>query len=714
MGGERFKCGMWVRIWWAVALSLTFLVTRASSAPGLVTIDLAAGPVNVFTPNDAFGAALDGTPAGVVDQLYTVHNVAAMKRAGLRPVTYSLRTELAIEAWHWSEEGEWSDAAHKQGYWTSSDHPKRRVLTGWGYILPRRGDSIDQANDDGYSRLDDGDPTTFWKSNPYLDASYTHQPARPQWVVVALKDSQPISAVRIGWARPFASRFRVQYWTSVDPYDDYGHWASFPLGTVTDGHGGDAVIPLASAPIKVRYVRILLEQSSGLAPPELNDPRDAMGYAIGEIGLGVIAPNGRFVDAIRHVRSGSEQTTIYVSSTDPWHRAGDRDPGVEQPGFDRLYASGVTNGLPLMVPVGPLYDTPENAAAEIRFLKSRGYPVRQVEIGMEPDGQNITPDDFADLYLQFASAVRSANPEIVVGGPSLQEAAGSTWLDDTKDHSWVRRFLSVLDARGRRADLGFFSFEQYSFDVLCGPLERKLLAEDGILRGEVGALRTAGVPSTIPWVITEYGFSAFSGRAEVELPSALFNADLVAQFLTLGGHGAYLLGYGPDRMFKPDQACAGYGELMLFGENHFGQTVWPTPSFWGANLLAKDWAQPGDSPHDLYRASVQLAGSDSQDWVVAYPVKRPDGRLAILLINRDPVHAHQVRLALRLKASAPLVYPSGPFDIVQYGPAQYLWRAAGSAGHPIRNEPPLRFSLPTGLASLPPYSITVVKMAAPG
>lgn len=157
-------------------------------------IDASAGPVNVFTPDQSLGAALDGMPVGEVERLYTSHNISALKGAGLRPISYSLRTELAIEAWHWSEEGAWSDPRHRQGYWTSSDNPSRPVLTGWGYALPRRGDSIDQANDDGYSRLDDGDPATFWKSNPYLDSSYTHAAARPQWVIVAFAHPEAISA----------------------------------------------------------------------------------------------------------------------------------------------------------------------------------------------------------------------------------------------------------------------------------------------------------------------------------------------------------------------------------------------------------------------------------------------------------------------------------------------------------------------------------------
>ena len=46
-----------------------------------------------------------------------------------------------------------------------------------------------------------------------------------------------------------------------------------------------------------------------------------------------------------------------------------------------MFRSGLTNGLPMMVPVGVFYDTPDNAVAEVRYLKRRGYPLRQVELG---------------------------------------------------------------------------------------------------------------------------------------------------------------------------------------------------------------------------------------------------------------------------------------------------------------------------------------------
>jgi len=689
----------------------------ARSASGPVTeqilVDLASGPVNHFSPDQAFGAVVDGLQRGRVAQSYTPYNISALKRAGLRPIAYNLRSELGIEAWHWSEEGRWSDPAHRQGYWTGSDHPRHPVLTGWGYTLPRRGDTTDQANDNGYSRLDDGSTATFWKSNPYLDSAYTHRPARPQWVVISFPEATAISAARIQWAQPYARRFEVQRWTGIDPYDDQGRWVAFPHGRVTRGSGGSAVLRLADSPLPTTYIRIFLQDPSHTALPGAHDPRDALGYAIREIGLGTIGPDGVFHDAIDHAPRGADQTNIYTSSTDPWHRSSDRDPDAEQPGFDFLYHSGLTNGLPILLNVGAFYDTPENTAAQIRFLAARGYAVGKVGIGLEPDGQNISPEDFAELYIQTAAAVHAVAPKMKLAGPGLQDAVSDTWLDDAPDHSWTRRFIQDLRARGRLGDLNEFTYEHYPFDTACGAIDAKLRTANGALADGIARLRSDGVPATIPLSIVEYGMSAFSGQNAVEMPEGLFSADMVANFLTLGGQRTYLLGYGPEALFDPENSCAGYGELMLFGQDASGRATWHTPAFWASAMLTQQWAMPGNGQHALYRASWHAAKTSLPGAVDAYPVRRPDGRLALLLINRDPVHAHSLRITVVNHAGERAADLRGPYDMIQYGAQQYAWKADGAAGHPTRDEPPRQFVLRDGPAVLPPYSITVLRAAGP-
>ena len=142
----------------------------------VITVDL-SHPLNMFNPALAIGAGIDGHEKGEVERLLSPANIAAMRSAGLRPLTYRLRTELAGEVWHWNPKGTWSDAARQQGYWISDATPGDPIDVSYGYRLPRRGNTVDQANNDGYSRIDDGHLETFWKSNPYLDPA-------PQWVVL--------------------------------------------------------------------------------------------------------------------------------------------------------------------------------------------------------------------------------------------------------------------------------------------------------------------------------------------------------------------------------------------------------------------------------------------------------------------------------------------------------------------------------------------------
>lgn len=676
-----------------------------------VIMDLAAGPVARFSPDQAFGAVIDGLGQGRVDQVYSPGNIRAIKRAGFGATAYNLRTELGIEAWHWTGEGSWSDAAHHQGYWTGNDHPRRPIITAWGYKLPRRGDSIDQANNEGYSRLDDGDRSTFWKSNPYLDPLYARWPGGDQWIAADFEDDKPISAVRIDWALPYARRYEVQYWRGEDETDPHGRWIDFPHGQVTDGQGVSFVQRLSDQPITAQYVRVLLQQSSHTAPKGSSDRRDAVGYAVREIGFGTIDANGHFHDAIAHARSGTRQTTVYVSSTDPWHRAVDRDAGTEQPGFDRVVRDGLTNGLPILLNVGALYDTPENAAAEIRFFRARRYPIHAVEVGIEPDGQNVGAADFAALFLQAADAIHRVDPHIPLAGPGMQDAVSNTWLVEGPVQSWAKLFIDALRKAGRLDVLNEFTFEHYPFDVPCEAPDAMLRRANAKLTAAMASMTHDGVPRNIPRSMLEYGMSAFSGRIAMEVPEALFNADMLGQFLTMGGYASYYLGYGPEELFDPENACAGYGELMLFGQDAAGHATWPTPSFWGAQLMTQQWSQPGHGQHLLYTAKWQ-AKSATAEWIVAYPLRRPDGRLAVLLINRDPQHAHTVNLQARSSAGKAPATLHGPYQVFQYGAAQYHWQPAGPAGHPTRNEPPRQFTA-GGPVKLPAFSMTIVRTRDP-
>src|SRR2546430_14673816 len=175
-------------------------------------------PVNRCVPTEALGAGVDGHDKGECAQMFTDKNIAEMLSAGLGPLTYRLRTELGCEVWHWNPRGTWSDPVHKSGYWTSDDSLGAPINLSYGYRLPRRGNTIDQANDDGYSRITDGDEKSFWKSNPYLDSHFTgdSEDAHPQWVIIDLGGRKPVNAIRIRWAAPYAKQYKVESWEGED------------------------------------------------------------------------------------------------------------------------------------------------------------------------------------------------------------------------------------------------------------------------------------------------------------------------------------------------------------------------------------------------------------------------------------------------------------------------------------------------------------------
>jgi hypothetical protein len=670
----------------------------AADAPAAaVTIDTADRSHATFDPRDALGAGVDGATLGEADRLLTPHNIAAMRSAGLTALTYRLRTELGIEAWHWNPRGTWSDPVHHQGYWTSSDKPGVPIRVSFGYNLPRRGDTIDNANNTDYSRLTDGDEASFWKSNPYLDPARLHD-GRPhwQWLVLRLDAPAPLDTVRLSWADPYALDYEVQYWTGNDEYTKGAHWVTFPHGMVTQGHGGVALLRLSDQPITARFIRVVMKASSHTALPGAVDWRDHAGFAMREVGVGTMDSTGHFTDLVHHLAAHDGQTFTHVSSTDPWHRAVDRDTTVEQPGLDRMYASGLTNGRPMLVPVGVLFDNPDNAAAELRYLRARHVPLRQVELGEEPDGQYGEAEDYGALYLTFVDALKPFARGIALGGPSAQDAFTDTWMIDTPDHSWNSHFIAYLKSRNRLSDLGFYSTEHYPFDDICGDIHARLIQQNHQLQAAFARLAAEGVPRTIPWIISEYGFSAYSGRAMADMPSALLMANIVGQFLDQGGATAYMFGYGPNVPINQHQACAGYGNMMLFMADAKGQATTPMPSYETARLLTHGWLMPA-GPHRILASTVSgIPG----EWVKSYAVARPDGRIGLLLLNRDPAHGHALRLPSPARAG----------QMLRYGPAQYAWADEGPASHPSRSLPPARSTLAAGTQSitLPPDSLTVI------
>lgn len=691
----------------------------ATAAAQTVRVDTSR-VVNTFRPRYALGTTVDRVPSDATDTFFRPDQLEQLLSAGWGIVSYRQNTDLFVQAWHWNPQGRWSDPSGK-GYFTGASTPTEMIRHSYGYSLQHRGFTRNGGTEfDGFSRLDDGDLNTYWKSNPYLSKAFTDEDdaTHPQWIVIDLGKKQDVNAIRIAWAEPYAVTYEVQYWTGKgDAMDEplSGAWNRFASGVITDGRGGTVTLQLASSPVNTKFIRVVMTQSSNTCDTHgTGDRRNCVGYAIREVYVGTSDRDNKFKDVLHH-SPDQKQSLTYCSSVDPWHEpsdlyvAPDRMESGDQPGLDLFFTSGITRGLPAIVPVAMLYATPEDSAAQMAYLRKRGYAISYIEMGEEADGQYMLPEDYGALYLQWATALHRVDPNFKLGGPVFQGVTEDikAWADARGKTSWFGRFLDYLKARGRLADFTFMSFEHYPYDG-CETPWKNLYEEPRLLTHIMQVWRDDGLPAGIPLLDTET--NAHGGEASVDIFGALWLADTFAGFLTAGGqstHYYHALPYSP-----PHPACPNsWGTYHMFMTDRNYQIRQRTSQFFAAQLITQEWVQPNDEDHQLFAASSDLKDGDGHVFVTAYAVKRPDRQWSLMLINKDYDHPHAVRIVFE---GADGLHRSfvGPVTMLTFGKARYQWHPARRDGYADPDEPPVKSSVsgdPDALYTLPPASLNVVR-----
>ena len=322
----------------AISLFLAAACRSQNLAAQTIHVDTTPAHAISFDPDKALGTSIDILSSKSIDTVYSAPILKESLSAGWGPITYRQNTELTIAAWHWNPNGTWSDPAHQSGYFTGSAEPKEFLRHSYGYSLPHRGSTRSDAAQGKYSRLTDGDPATYWKSNPYLTQKFTGEDdgLHPQWIVLDFGTLQDIDALRIAWANPYAREYVIQYWVGENAFEKpmLGLWTQFPAGEVQNGKGGTTTLKLADTPVRTRFLRIWMTESSNTCDTHgSEDPRNCVGYAVNEIYAGNFGTDGSFIDVVTHA-PGQNQTDATVSSTDPWHTASDIEPSRDQTGFD--------------------------------------------------------------------------------------------------------------------------------------------------------------------------------------------------------------------------------------------------------------------------------------------------------------------------------------------------------------------------------------------
>jgi hypothetical protein len=138
----------------------------------------------------------------------------------------------------------------------------------------------------------------------------------------------------------------------------------------------------------------------------------------------------------------------------------------------------------------------------------------------------------------------------------------------------------------------------------------------------------------------------------------------------------------------------------------------PTSQYFAAQLLTKEWVQPEDTLHRLFRAAGDIKDSSGHVLVTSYAVLRPDGQWSLLLINKDHDHDHAVRIAFDNAESKTKSGFAGPVAMITFGKNQYQWHPDRRNGYADPDGPAVRSTVAgeeNTAYTLPAASVTVLR-----
>ena len=367
-------------------------------------------------------------------------------------------------------------------------------------------------------------------------------------------------------------------------------------------------------------------------------------------------------------------------------------------GFDSFMGTVKKIGAQPMLIANYGTGTPAEAAAWVQYANiTKGYGAKYWEIGNELYGNGYygadweadnhaskSPATYAANVLQYASAMKAADPSIKIG--AVVTLPGN-WPDSVvgsgDSGDWNR---IVLAAAGSAID--FVIVHWYP----GGSGTASMLNEPAQVSGELAQLRQeidqyAGPNGAhIAIAMTETN----GGVDEDTQPDALFAADT---YLTALENGVFTVDWwdthnGPSAIATAPDGATDYGDGgVLSSGTCVGTTCEPPlntpfPTYYSLAMLSKV-GLPGDT--------MLRAGTDQQ-LVAAHAVRNANGDLSVMLVNKDPANSYQVSLhyaGFTPSAATPTVYTYGD-------EASSITSAAqGTASSQV----------------LPPYSIETVVLA---
>ncbi|MBM9503390.1 cellulose binding domain-containing protein [Actinacidiphila acididurans] len=341
--------------------------------------------------------------------------------------------------------------------------------------------------------------------------------------------------------------------------------------------------------------------------------------------------------------------------------------------------------------------TPQEAADWVRYANiTKGYGAKYWEVGNELYGNghygsgwetdqhaDTSPTAYAHNVLDFVSSMKAVDPTVKVGAVLTMPG---NWPDGVmaggESADWNHTVIPIIAGKADFVIVHWYPSSSGASQML-GSVSQ-LTGELSQLRDELDA---AGAKDT-PIALTEVN----GGVDEDTQPNALFGAD--AYFTALQS-GVFTVDWwdthnGPGQISTAPDGATDYQDWGVLSSGTCVGSVCeppmntPFPTYWAIRMLSTVGV-PGD---------LLVGAGTSNATVSAHAVRRANGDLSVLLVNKDPSAAQTV--ALHYTGFTP--DPSAAVSV-----STFRDRAAGiDTGTSADN----------ATATLPPYSLTTLTLHA--
>jgi hypothetical protein len=137
-----------------------------------------------------------------------------------------------------------------------------------------------------------------------------------------------------------------------------------------------------------------------------------------------------------------------------------------------------------------------------------------------------------------------------------------------------------------------------------------------------------------------------------------------------------------------------------------------TSQYFASRMINLEWVKHGAGMHQLAPTAADVNDQAGNALITAYAAKRPDGEWSLMLINKDPSNAHDVKFEFSDASDKAPRHFTGPVTRVTFGAEQYVWHADGPRSHADPDGPPATSTANTKLGevfTLPKASVTVFR-----